>query len=165
MVAITKNKERSKVSDEYGTPKWLFDVLHNEFDFHLDVCASAKNYKYPIYYDQMNDGLDLSNPWHDVNWCNPPYSCQLPWLQRAEREVCKDNGFTTVILQKYDPSTRHGKLAYYGADEIRIIENRIKFQGAELSANFPCCITIFRPRLYTRKTPAHIVNVNYSELM
>lgn len=32
-------------SDEFGTPRWLFDLLNREFQFTIDACASAEDAK------------------------------------------------------------------------------------------------------------------------
>lgn len=156
-----KNSKGSKLSDEYGTPQKLFDVYNEEFDFQLDVCASNKNHKCDEFYTAKEDGL--RSPWVKRNWCNPPYSKILPWVNRAYEYT--HSGMTTVCLVKHDPSTRHGKLISQYADELRIVENRIQFDGATLGANFPSAFAIFRPRLFTRKTDARILYVDYREVL
>lgn len=157
-----KNSKGKGISDEYGTPQVLFDIYNDEFGFNLDVCASAKNHKCKKYWTKDDDGL--AQIWGEVNWCNPPYSNQLPWIEKAVNE--KLDGFTaTVLLLKYDPSTKHGQLIAEEADEIRIVEHRIKFEGALLGANFPSVFVVVRPRLYTRKSGAKIFYVNYKELL
>lgn len=156
---LTRNtKEASGLSDEYGTPQVLFDIYNQEFKFVLDVCASDKNHKCQDYWTKKDDGL--VKPWIYSNWCNPPYSNQLPWVQRA---VCERDTYkaTTVLLMKYDPSTRHGVLISEEADEIRIVEHRIRFEGATLGANFPSAFCIIRPRPFTRKAGARVLYVNY----
>ena len=150
----------SKPTDEWGTPLWLFEILDEEFKFKLDVCASKKNYKCAQYLDKESNALDWHISWLKSNWCNPPYSDQLPWVEKAWEQVVH-HGYTTVMLMKYDPSTKHGKMARLFADEIRIIEHRIKFEGASSSANFPSAIVIFRPRLNFSKSNANIVYVDY----
>ena len=159
-----RSKDQSKASDEYGTPEWLFDVLNEEFNFRLDVCASHENHKCSFYYTEAIDGLDHSNPWTSSNFCNPPYSNILPWYQRGnlERDACN---LTTVYLSKFDPSTAHGRLLSQEADELRIIEHRIKFEGATNCANFPSVIGVVRPRLYARKSGPLISFVDFREYL
>lgn len=153
----------SKNTDEWGTPWWLFNHLNMEFDFKLDVCASPKNTKVvEQYLTKEKDGL--SSGWDTMNWCNPPYSDQLPWIFKAWEEKT-GWGASSVLLVKYDPSTKHGKLLSEVADEIRIPEHRIAFEGASTGATFPVAIAVVRPRLYTRKTDARILYVNYKELV
>lgn len=152
----------SKPTDEWGTPRWLFDLLDAEFGFMLDVCASHKNFKCETFITKVGDGLKLQ--WSKRNFCNPPYSNILPWYAKAVEQ--RDHfGRVTCFVTKYDPSTRHGVLAAQEMDEIRLVEHRIAFEGAPSSANFPSAIMVCRPRLYTRKTGARVVYVNYRELM
>lgn len=85
-------------SVEWGTPARIFDPLNREFEFTLDVCASAWNAKVLRYYSQEQDGLQQS--WKDnVCWCNPPYGASeiSRWLSKArtERFCC---GAKTVLL-------------------------------------------------------------------
>ena len=47
----------SSNTDEWATPQNIFDSLNAEFDFNLDVCATANNHKCERYYTQEQDGL------------------------------------------------------------------------------------------------------------
>lgn len=147
-------------ADEWSTPQCLYDIYDHEFGFGLDVCARAENAKHSCYYTKETDGL--KHDWFESNWCNPPYSNQLPWLIKAGQEM--QIGHTSVLLLKYDPSTMHGRLASEFADELRIITHRLTFEGARNCATFPSAFAIFRPRLHTRKTDARILYVNYKEV-
>lgn len=68
-------------SDEWYTPKWVFDALQLTFD--LDVCAPPTG---PLHtptskwYSIQDNGLE--QPWHGLIWMNPPYSNPLPWIDR-----------------------------------------------------------------------------------
>lgn len=53
---ITKGMYTSN-SEEWGTPKGLFDRLNKEFNFTLDICASEENAKCPKYYTKEEDAL------------------------------------------------------------------------------------------------------------
>ena len=44
-------------SEEWGTPKGLFDRLNKEFNFTLDICASKENAKCPKYYTKEEDAI------------------------------------------------------------------------------------------------------------
>ena len=128
-------------NDEWGTPDWLYDELNREFSFNCDVCASKSNFKHPNFYSKELSGLDRSNFWGTSNWCNPPYSNTLPWLERAEEE--SDRGNNTVILMMADCSTKAFAFAASRAQEIRLINQRIKFDGAVGSPRFSSMLVIF----------------------
>lgn len=68
-------------SDDYYTPKHVFDRLGLRFD--LDVASPPGGSPWvPAnkYYTQAEDGL--SADWHGRVWMNPPYSRCTPWVKR-----------------------------------------------------------------------------------
>jgi phage N-6-adenine-methyltransferase len=82
--------------DDRGTIPEVFDPLHAEFDFTLDVAASNRNHKVPRYFTRAVDGL--TQPWTGERvWCNPPYSACGAWVEKAVRETC-GNGCPLVVM-------------------------------------------------------------------
>lgn len=155
-------RDKSKLSDEWATPLWLYGTLNDEFSFDMDVCASDNNFKHKNYTTKEKDALS-GMVWGLRNFCNPPYSNISPWYREWVRQrdiYC----ISTAGPVKYDPSTKHGKFAAEEMDEIRLLEHRIAFVGAESGANFPIAIMVCRPRLYTRKTGARVVYVDYRSI-
>lgn len=72
----------SSKSDNWATPQWLFDQLHAEFDFTLDVCADAQNAKCHSFFSQEQDGL--SQVWNGRVWCNPPHGRVIGnWVKKC----------------------------------------------------------------------------------
>jgi phage N-6-adenine-methyltransferase len=66
----------------WETPQWLFDELHAEFGFTVDVCAFPENAKCDQYFTPDQDGL--AQDWQGVCWCNPPYGTVIGrWVQKA----------------------------------------------------------------------------------
>jgi hypothetical protein len=70
-----------KTSDEWYTPKWLFDLMAIRFDLdpassppELSVVPAAR------IFTVDDDGLSL--PWEGRVWLNPPYSNPTPWVDR-----------------------------------------------------------------------------------
>jgi len=125
----TENKSFTPVDikDLWQTPKSLFNKLNNEFRFTMDVAASDKNKLCKIYYGEKSNAL--CNYWDKSNWCNPPYSNIIPWVQKAIKEY--ERGKTTVMLVPADTSVKWFKLAYESCNEVRFISGRISFINAE----------------------------------
>lgn len=131
----------SHQSDEWETPQDLFDSLHKEFHFTLDVAATKANTKCPHFFDKKKNGL--IQIWDNVNWCNPPYSEISLWVERAFMAHCYRK--TTVMLLPSRTDTRwfHEFIYRTHRVEIRFIKGRLKFVGAKSSAPFPSMIVIF----------------------
>lgn len=79
-------KGASETVDERITPPSLYQPLHLEHGFTLDVAASPHNAKCPRYFTRELDGLMQS--WaEEVVWCNPPYSNLRSWVEKALLET------------------------------------------------------------------------------
>jgi phage N-6-adenine-methyltransferase len=83
------------MSDEWYSPKIIFDKLGIEFD--LD--PSHPNHKTDVpckkYFTKEDDGL--TQKWDGVVWMNPPYSKPAPWV---ERWLTHQNGLALLPLAK-----------------------------------------------------------------
>jgi len=144
----------SSKSDEWATPQDLFDALHKEFDFELDLAASRDNAKLPAFYSGIG-GCSTDEPWslQSRGFCNPPYSrgLQGKFIAKAAAERLK--GFLTVMLLPARTDTKAFHAHIYDASkwqaregvEIRLLPGRLKFGGATASAPFPSMVVVFRP--------------------
>jgi hypothetical protein len=69
-------------SDDYYTPKWLFDALRVEFD--IDVCAPMQGIPWlpaKRWFSQADDGL--AQDWGgQFVWMNPPYGNPRTWVHK-----------------------------------------------------------------------------------
>lgn len=131
-------------SDEWGTPRSVFDPLHAEFHFTLDVCASKSNYKCTRYLTRKINGLAQS--WGgEICWMNPPYSNTAAWVHKAFRE--SRNGATVVCLLPASTETRWWH-AYSRFADVRFVRGRVKFErkGYQENPPFASVILIFRGR-------------------
>lgn len=82
--------------DDRWTPPEIFDRLHAEHGFTIDVAASRENRKLDRFFTKEEDALSRS--WTgEVVWCNPPYSALRPWVEKALAEV-RFNGCHKVVL-------------------------------------------------------------------
>ena len=144
----------SSKSDEWETPQDLFDTLHAEFDFQIDLAATSANRKCQKWLEKGDDAL--AYPWHvhaNRGWLNPPYSRGLcaKFIAKAAEE--RRQGFLTVMLLPARTDTKAFHTHIYDASngqardgvEIRFLPGRLKFGGAKHGAPFPSMIVVFRP--------------------
>ena len=126
----TENKSFTPVNikDLWQTPKSLFNKLNDEFNFICDVAASNENTLCSQFIGEDQDSLG-SHRWLSSNWCNPPYSNIMPWVQKAIKE--HEQGCTIVMLVPADTSVKWFKVAYESCNEVRFISGRISFINAE----------------------------------
>lgn len=110
-------------SDNWETPKSVYDALNLEFKFDHDPC--------PINYGEITPDKDgLIQPWGKCNFINPPYSRNLKEaFVRKAVEVSK-SGATCVMILPVSTSTKlFHEVIKPNAKEIRFWKGRIKFKG------------------------------------
>ena len=94
IIRRSRTGEKARKSQEAGTPRGLFDQLHYEYWFTVDVCAVEHNAKLtphlgpPAYNSLIMHWGDLSGyggqlPRIVRAWCNPPYDNIPAWLAHA----------------------------------------------------------------------------------
>ena len=135
----------SKESDEWETPRWLFDKLDKEFDFFMDAAASGDNRLCEVYYDKTVSAL--TRDWCKRTFLNPPYSQIGAFIKKAYEESQK--GATVVCLIPSRTDTKYFHDYCMKAIEIRFIKGRLHFSCSKNAAPFPSCIVIFKPGIYT----------------
>lgn len=76
----------SSRTDEWSTPRRLFEELNAEFHFDLDVCATNENAKCQKFFTKAENGL--MQDWTGFRvFCNPPYGRELPkWVEKCFKE-------------------------------------------------------------------------------
>jgi len=124
-------KSHISKSDDWRTPKEVYDTLDAEFHFNDDPC--------PI---QGNGGLERD--WGTSVFMNPPYSKPTPWVKKAYEESLK--GKTVVGLLRGDTSTRWFHDWVWHKAELIFVKGRLKFNGIG-PAPFPSIIAIWKPSL------------------
>lgn len=157
----------SSERSDWATPWSFFEKLNAEFNFDIDVCATAENRKCDKYYSPEQDGL--RQYWTGVCWMNPPYgNPKYPCKPNCKKKACVKRGYH---IHKYVPgiidwmkkayqSSLDGAMVvclvpartdtewwhkYAAKGEIRFVRGRLKFVGAESAAPFPSAVVIFRP--------------------
>ena len=124
---------QSKQTEDWATPKWLYDQLDNEFHFTLDPCPLHPNFN------------GLSIPWIGNIFVNPPYSQVKRWLIKASKELESKNADVIVFLVFANTDTGWFHDYILGKAEIRFLRGRIKFVGrSNNGAMRPSMLAIFR---------------------
>ncbi len=124
----------------WATPQRLFDELHSEFQFTLDVCAIPANAKCQKFYSPVEDGL--SQPWTGVCWMNPPYGRAIGlWVARAYRAALTGATVVALLPARTDTTWWHDYVVK--AKDIRFLRGRIRFGEAKYSAPFPSAVVVF----------------------
>jgi len=107
--------------DDWVTPKTLYDLLDEEFNFNFDPC--------PLHSDF--NGLEIE--WNERNFINPPYSRMLKeaFIRKAFEESKK--GKLCVMLIPVSTSSKIFHEIIYPNAEIRFLKGRVKFECINLS--------------------------------
>ena len=93
---LFETPQETRTSDDYWTPKWIFDAIGLTFD--LDVACPPEGPTHTpchAYYTQADNGL--TSPWHGTVWMNPPFSQGTPW---ATKFIDHGNGIALVPFSK-----------------------------------------------------------------
>jgi len=137
---------------DWETPKWLFNLLNEEFRFNLDAAANKSNSLCGDFLCEADNALKIT--WKDRVWCNPPYTKDIgKWLKKAYDESCNE-AEVVVMLIKATPETRAWNDWALKAKEIRFIDGRVLFEldgkpvlskkGSIQSGTFPSAVVIFK---------------------
>ena len=134
----------SSKTNEWATPKNVFDELNDEFNFVLDPCATKENAKTDNFFTIEDDGL--SQEWTDTTFMNPPYGREIKkWVKKAFEESLKGTVVVCLIPARTDTTYWH-EYIFEKACEIRFVKGRIKFGDRKKGAPFPSAVVIFNER-------------------
>lgn len=93
--------------NDYMSPPELVNMALAEFKrdfFDCDVCCSKENIPALHYYkERETDGLKM--PWHNINWCNPPFNECGKWIRQAYLE--QQEGHATAMLLPVRTETKY----------------------------------------------------------
>lgn len=112
-------KSRVSKSDDWATPKDVYDSLNQEFNFDDDPC--------PLQMQGLPLLDGLSREWGSRCFMNPPYSNPTPWVRRAYQESL--NGKLVVGLLRGDTSTIWFHDWVLPFAKLRFIKGRLCFNG------------------------------------
>ena len=126
-------EQTETTSDDYYTPKWIFDTLGLHFD--LDVASPPHKTNVPCdrYFTQGDDGL--AQDWHGRVWMNPPFSKPTPWV---ERWLEHGNGIALLLMAKGS----RWLTQIWNSDARIVISQRIGFErlGKITEISFPTAL-------------------------
>lgn len=147
--ARTRNNGRYNGNGrEWATPPEVFEPLHREFGFTLDVCATLENAKCSRYFTSAENGLEQSWAGERV-WMNPPYGREVyAWTHKARSEAHRAEIIVALLPASTDLAWWHEDvMGEQGASEIRYIRGRVRFltDGPyRASGFFPSVVVIWR---------------------
>lgn len=120
----------NKGRNDWETPPWLFDRLHEEFRFDVDAAAQDHNAKLPTYWTPETDGLRQSWAGRRV-FCNPPYlgGRKVHWVAKAAEEARIAGGceVAVLVIPADTESFWWHDVVMAEAHEIRFVRRRIHF--------------------------------------
>lgn len=133
-------------SDNWATPKWLYDKLNEEFNFDFDPC--------PLHSDF--DGLAIE--WGKRNFVNPPYSRKLKeaFVLKAIDQTKKNNSINVLLIPVSTSTKLFHEHILPNQFEIRFLKGRVKFCGINTMGEYvdnkapmhDSMIVIFHPLKY-----------------
>ena len=144
----------SSVSNEWETPKTLFNSLNKEFNFDLDAAATKENALCPNFFTIEDNALEQDWSKYKNIWCNPPYGRAIgKFVEKAFNESRK--GSTVVILVPARVDTRWWQ-SFCAFGQVLFIKGRLKFVNKSFPsyredgnfkvspAPFPIAIIVFK---------------------
>lgn len=124
------SKTTESIRDLWQTPKFVFDYYDRRFDFNCDAACSDENRLVnDNWLTEKDDSLSEFTDWDFRNWCNPPYSDIMPWVEKAINQM--DRGCLTLMLIPADTSGKWFKKAFDNCSECHFISGRLAFINAE----------------------------------
>jgi phage N-6-adenine-methyltransferase len=143
MISMTLGVHASSASDEWETPRLLFQQLQDWYgEFTLDPCCTVENAKAATFFTAAEDGL--AQPWKGHNvFMNPPYGRKIgKWVEKAYTESRSDYcRVVALIPSRTDTSYWHDFVLR--AAQILFIRNRLYFNDGVGRAPFPSAVVLF----------------------
>ena len=132
------------ISQEHGTPDEIFDPLHEEFNFKIDLCASHKNALLPKYYTKKDDLF--TKEIKETGFANIEFVRAKKFAKYFYEQTQKHNS-TVVMLCTVKSNTNWWRDYVMKAKEVRFINGKVYFKGTNNTQGlrFPCAIVIFSP--------------------
>ena len=143
----------SSKSNEWETPKHVFDYLNDIYNFELDAAATKENALCKNYFTLDDDSLKQDWSKYKSIFLNPPYGKDIgKFIEKAYKESLKGSVVVLLIPSRTDTKWWH---TYCSRGEIIFIKGRLKFVNRTFPswradgnfkispANFPSAIIVF----------------------
>lgn len=117
--------EKQGESDEWYTPRYIFDALGLQFD--LDVASPPEGPRH-VPADFFHSEGSLEKTWHGLVWMNPPFghqSTKVKWMQKFF-----DHGNGVALLPDRTSAPWWQEFAPL-ADAILFVSPKVKFEMPE----------------------------------
>ncbi len=142
----------SSQSNEWTTPRSVFDELDGEFHFTLDPCCTHENAKCKRHFTAAENGLAQNWKGQTV-FTNPPYGREIGlWMRKAYHSALAGATVVCLVPARTDTIWWH---AYATKGEVRFLKGRLKFGNATASAPFPSAVVVFRKSRAKSKDRSH----------
>jgi len=143
--------QETYTSDDYYTPKWIFDALGVHFD--LDVACPPQGPLHTpcsAYYTQETDGL--LSPWRGNVFMNPPYSKATPWVKKF---MAHKNGIALLPMAK----SQWFNDIWNDCEGITVLPYKLIFEHADKLKG-----SIFLPAMLAAYGTANVKALNNSKI-
>ena len=151
---MTMDIHYSSKSNEWETPKYIFDFYNKIYNFNLDAAATKDNALCKNYFTKEDNSLNLDWSKFKFIWCNPPYGREIgKFIKKGYEESLKDCIVVFLIPARVDTKWWH---EYCSKGQVKFIKGRLKFENrtfpswrdSDVShkispAPFPSAIVIF----------------------
>ncbi len=131
------------LTDDWATPKDLWNQATGFHDFELDAAASLSNHLCEQWF-----GLDhpdesrrngLTGQWLGRTWVNPPYGRGIyDWVKKASEH---DDLVVMLLPSRTDTKWFHEFVL--DKAHVQFIKGRLKFGAATTAAPFPSILVTF----------------------
>jgi hypothetical protein len=116
------HEKRVNATDEWYTPRALFDTVLPGVTFSMDVCSpGAGKCSVPAARHITAAENGLLTPWSGMVWCNPPYSCTGQWVQRMAQH---NNG---ILLTFARTDAKWAQAILHSAVRVLFLKKRVPF--------------------------------------
>ena len=131
------------VTDDWATPRNLFDDINAVHNFDLDAAASSSNHLcnewFGLDHDNESRRDGLTGQWVGRTWVNPPYGRGIyDWVKKASLH---DDLVVMLLPSRTDTKWFHEFV--YNKSDIRFIKGRLKFGAGISPAPFPSILVTF----------------------